>query len=226
VEETVRTRFGKTQEPELTLLKGVGPFAVALYRGASALGDFDTGTPLPAGTAVREVRPDYAQAMLANVVGSGAVAQGDGAVAVGERAVHVGGSNKGAINTGHQVSTGGGAYVGGNVSAGRDFIGRDRISAGVGQQALQALFAPLLAAVAAQAPPDQQAEAVQQVQELQAEAARGEQADDGAMARIIDGLAELVARLSKSADLSGFRGSGFWIVNDMQKVLELALKIW
>jgi esterase/lipase superfamily enzyme len=125
VEETVRASFGKTQEPELTVLKGVGPFAVALYRGATALGDFDASTPAPAGTAVREVRPDYARAMLANVAGSGAIAQGDGAVAVGERAVHVGGDNSGSITTGNQINTDGGAFVGGSLSIGGNFIGRD-----------------------------------------------------------------------------------------------------
>jgi len=36
------------------------------------------------------------------------------------------------------------------------------------------------------------------VQALKAEAARGEQADDGAMARIIDGLADLVPEAVKA----------------------------
>jgi hypothetical protein len=180
------------------VLKGVGPFAVALYRGATKLGDFDAGAPPPAGTAVREVRPDRAQAMLAGVAGSGGVAQGAGAVAVGERAVHVGGNNSGTINTGNQINTGGGAYVRGTVHAGRDFIGRDRIETGLGPQELEAAFAPLLAAIARQAPAQKQAEALQQVQALKAEAARGEQADDGAMARIIDGLADLVPEAVKA----------------------------
>ncbi|MCU0493621.1 MAG: caspase family protein, partial [Chloroflexaceae bacterium] len=60
----VRQRYGEKQEPELTILKGVGPFAVALYRGATTLGSFESAATPPAGTAVREVNPAYAQAML------------------------------------------------------------------------------------------------------------------------------------------------------------------
>jgi uncharacterized caspase-like protein len=55
ISEAVQQKYGKTQEPELTVLKGVGPFAVALYRGATTLGEFDAAATLPDGTAVREV---------------------------------------------------------------------------------------------------------------------------------------------------------------------------
>ena len=64
IEETVREKYGKTQEPELTVLKGVGPFAVSLYRGATTLGEIDAAAPPPEGTAVREVSPKEAQARL------------------------------------------------------------------------------------------------------------------------------------------------------------------
>jgi len=60
--------------------------------------------------------------------GSGAIAQGSGTTALADRAIHVGGTNSGSINSGTRIDTGGGAYVGGNVSVGGDFIGRDRIS--------------------------------------------------------------------------------------------------
>ncbi|MEI6179305.1 MAG: caspase family protein, partial [Chloroflexales bacterium] len=60
----VRQHYGEKQEPELTMLKGVGPFAVALYRGATTLGDFDASGSPPNSTAVREVNPAYSQAML------------------------------------------------------------------------------------------------------------------------------------------------------------------
>jgi len=45
-----------TQEPELTVLKGVGPFAVSLYKGASNLGDFADDV-LADDLAVIEVKP-------------------------------------------------------------------------------------------------------------------------------------------------------------------------
>jgi hypothetical protein len=62
VYEAVREAVGKfheVQEPELTVLHGVGPFAVSLYRGASALGGFEADE-LPSGMAVREVRSETA----------------------------------------------------------------------------------------------------------------------------------------------------------------------
>jgi hypothetical protein len=64
VSAAVRQRYGEKQEPELTILKGVGPFAVARYRGASTLDDFDASGSAMEGTAVREVSPAYSQAML------------------------------------------------------------------------------------------------------------------------------------------------------------------
>ncbi|PDW01711.1 caspase family protein [Candidatus Viridilinea mediisalina] len=60
----IRQHYGEKQEPELTIIKGVGPFAVALYRGATTLGSFDASATPPEGTAVRTVNPAYSQAML------------------------------------------------------------------------------------------------------------------------------------------------------------------
>jgi uncharacterized caspase-like protein len=135
LEETVRERYGATQEPELTVLKGVGPFAVSLYRGATTLGEIDGAASPPEGTAVREVSPKQAQTRLlqiigasyqANLTGNGAIAQGPGAQAVGAGGVLIGGKNTGNINTGTQIDTGGGAYIRGHVTAGGDVVGRDR----------------------------------------------------------------------------------------------------
>jgi hypothetical protein len=64
ISAALRQRYHSTQEPELTVLKGVGPFAVSLYRGATRLGSFDASVSLPEGTAAREVNPAKAQAML------------------------------------------------------------------------------------------------------------------------------------------------------------------
>jgi hypothetical protein len=109
VEETVRQKYGATQEPELTVIKGVGPFAVSLYRGATTLGEFHGAAHPPPGMAVREINPVYAQTLLANyvgryqatVAGTGAIAQGGGD-ALGERSVKVGShSSSGNIVTGN-----------------------------------------------------------------------------------------------------------------------------
>lgn len=71
----------KLQEPELTVLKGVGPFPVALYRGATDLGTFDAAGGLPPGTAVRQVEPAISQyrfQQMGNIVSAS-----NGGVAVG-----------------------------------------------------------------------------------------------------------------------------------------------
>src|SRR5262249_25432078 len=62
----VRQRYGKTQEPELTIIKGVGPFAVALYRGATmaTLDEFSAPERPAEGTAVREISEAQSRAAL------------------------------------------------------------------------------------------------------------------------------------------------------------------
>lgn len=60
----LRGRYGEQQEPELTVLKGVGPFPIALYRGTAARGEFDSAWAPPEGAAVREVSPAHSKAML------------------------------------------------------------------------------------------------------------------------------------------------------------------
>lgn len=56
VNGTVRRRWDETQEPELTISKGVGVMALALYRGATPSGDLGSGDrPRALGGAVREV---------------------------------------------------------------------------------------------------------------------------------------------------------------------------
>lgn len=135
-----------------------------------------------------------------------------------------------------QVNTGGGAYIGGSVNAGGEFVGRDKIvhgddvrgdkvtgdkftgdkvttgnlsnntgvaigphasahvtqNSGVSGEELAPLFAPLYSAVRSAAPAEQQTAAVQQVEHLQAEAQKGEQADDSRLATLIEGLVGLV----------------------------------
>jgi hypothetical protein len=149
-----------------------------------------------------EFKPDKEEAAVpgsttynANFTGSGAIAQGAGATAVGAGGVSVGGNNTGSINAGTQpyVDTGGGAFIRGNVStSGGDFVGRDKHTQGLAAANLETLFASLFAAVSKNAPTDRQAEALQQAEDLKAEAAKGEQADDGKLARIVDGLITMV----------------------------------
>ena len=141
VSAALRQRYGEKQEPELTILKGVGPFAVALYRGATTLGDFEASSTPPEGTAVRELNPAYAQAMLRqhqqNISGNarvGAAVAGDvhGDVNVTQQGdtINTGGGDtirtgdisgtgiaigRGARSTVRTVDTGGGDYAEGNI---------------------------------------------------------------------------------------------------------------
>src|SRR5262249_7562064 len=55
VSQKVQQQYGALQEPELTILKGVGPFAVSLYRGAATLGAFDERAAAAPGAAVRPI---------------------------------------------------------------------------------------------------------------------------------------------------------------------------
>ncbi|HEX7773335.1 MAG TPA: caspase family protein, partial [Pyrinomonadaceae bacterium] len=64
-------KLGQLQESELSILKNVGPFPVAIYRGATSLGDF-ANEPVPADTATREVDPGLSDRMFkryANKIG-------------------------------------------------------------------------------------------------------------------------------------------------------------
>lgn len=138
-------KAGRKQDPMLTVLRGVGPFPVSLYKGASSLGLFDTESPLPKDAATREVDPLRSQRLLNTYI----------IATAGERGVAAGGNiSGGTIITGDgnridnsssvfnqseqivydsqtnidsNVNTGGGAYIGGNVTAGGDFVGRDKV---------------------------------------------------------------------------------------------------
>jgi hypothetical protein len=89
------------------------------------------------------------------------------------------------------VTTGGGAYIGGNVTA-REFVGRDKkVIQGLSGTDLERVFEPLLQAVQS-GPVEKRQEAVQAVKDLKAEAEKGDAADDGRMARLLDRLADLM----------------------------------
>jgi len=78
------------------------------------------------------------------------------------------------------------------VNAGGDFVGRDKITQGIAPGDLESLFTPLLEAIAQQAPPDQRAAAVQQVEVLKAEVSKDKDVDDSKLADIVDGLAAMI----------------------------------
>lgn len=148
VSEFARDKLSTEQEPELTVLKGVGPFAVALYKGATTLGDFDETQLAPQGMAVREVRPEKSQRLFKQRVNqSGGVNFGQGNeiniqgdVFGGDKVAGpkidardsqgfiYGATGPITQNFGDAINTRGAAYIGGNVSTGGgDFVGRDKV---------------------------------------------------------------------------------------------------
>jgi hypothetical protein len=122
VSSKVHDLLGVEQEPELTILKGVGPFAVALFRGATQthLGAAEEAVEPPQRAAVRCVEPERSNRMYQKITGqSGGIHFGQGNV------VDVQGGVAGRDKI--DINTGGGAYVGRNVIVhGGDFVGRDQ----------------------------------------------------------------------------------------------------
>ncbi len=94
VYETVKEaaeEIGQEQEPELTVLKGIGPFPVALYRGAREPQTFDADEELPEESSVRRVSERTSQRAFIRIT---SINTGGGS--------HIGGN----------VDTGGGDFVG------------------------------------------------------------------------------------------------------------------
>jgi hypothetical protein len=143
VSTTVKETKKKEQEPELTVNKGVGPLAVALYKGAKTLGIFDETEAAPSTGAVRQVDPAKSQRIFQQKVQqSGGVNFGQGnefhgPVAGGDQTIVDAQGSQGLVNQptgpvtqtfGPQIDTGGGAYVTGGVNTGGGgFTGRDHI---------------------------------------------------------------------------------------------------
>ena len=200
-------------------LKGLGHFQTEYHNRAELLLHFSQQLDRLVANGFIEFRPDQSPQAApagtseqATLTGNGAIAQGSGATAVGAGGVFVGGKNTGNIHAGSriggdlvhgdkvlgnqvgtQVNTGGGAHVGGNVYAGRDFVGRDRMhTQGLAAHDLDALFAPLLLSVVQHAPANARAAAVQQVEDLKAELGKDRNADDSRIGRLLDGLTAMV----------------------------------
>jgi hypothetical protein len=100
------------------------------------------------------------------------------------------------------VNTGGGAFVGGNVQAARDFIGRDQTitQSGVQGQDLASLFQVVYGRIDsyAAANPDTDADVLQaSAKKIEQEAAKGEQADPGVVKRSLTTLSKLAPDIAE-----------------------------
>ncbi|HYN87464.1 MAG TPA: caspase family protein [Ardenticatenaceae bacterium] len=196
-EEVVR-RYQVAQEPELTVLKGLGPFAVSLYRGATSLGVFDDQEALPEGTAAREVSPQRSRRRYQQIQRS-VVNTGGGAYISGN--VHVGGDFVGRdkITYGDEVR---GNKVGGDKIRVGDITGSQgvaigraaaaSVSSGLRGEELGLLFAAIYRQI--EAGPDRATmdkdELRETVKRVETEVAKGEQANADRVARWLRTLAD------------------------------------
>jgi hypothetical protein len=97
----------------------------------------------------------------------------------------------------------GGVNISGNVgSVSGDIVGRDKIVGVPSPAALDSALRPLAEAIGT-APPDVRSQAEAKLSALKEEAAKGKDANDGVIAKIVDGLVELVPAAA-SAVVSAF----------------------
>jgi hypothetical protein len=91
------------------------------------------------------------------------------------------------------TSQSGGVNIsGGTVSVGGDIVGRDKVvGTEISKVQLDQILRPVEEAVRAAAPANQ-TDAMQKLDELKTEAAKGKNAEDGVVAKLVDGLVGLV----------------------------------
>lgn len=90
----------------------------------------------------------------------------------------------------NQDQSGGVNIAGSSVSVGGDIVGRDKVT-GISPAQLEQVFLPLVSAVRA-APAEKQSEAMQKVEALKNEVAKGKGASDSVVAKLLDGIVGLV----------------------------------
>lgn len=166
VPASVRSQYQESQTPYFDM--ATEDFPVALIRA---------GKGLPAGGWSAE-KPAAAE-VIRRITRSLSIRGDDNMVVTG----NVNNSQVGHHNT--RVDTGGAAYIAGNVvqGPGSTFVGGDQVNYGLSPSSLERVFAPLAQAVERLADAEARQDAQNAVNKLQAEAARGEQADEGKVER-------------------------------------------
>jgi hypothetical protein len=171
------------QEPELTVLKGVGPFAVALFRGATQPGAFPTDHTPPLETAMRTVEPSRSRWAFQQITG--------------ERSVNIAGSvSNSTIITGDRNTVAQGDIIRtGDISGSGIAIGRGAQAhvqgAPPAAASVAALFAPVEATIR-QRPDDPTVtkdELLTTVRWIANEVAQGAQASEQRLIRLLRTLA-------------------------------------
>ncbi|HMP43267.1 MAG TPA: hypothetical protein PKA05_23030, partial [Roseiflexaceae bacterium] len=151
LDETVRRevsaatlqQYGGRQEPELTILKAVGQFAVARWRGAATLASFSGVSTPPAGMAVREVDPAYSRIAFQQYMNQSIQGDHNTTLQAGRDATNIAGDQiatgdiqgtgiaigRGARSEVRTINTGGGDHAEGNIDKRQGtFIGGDQFN--------------------------------------------------------------------------------------------------
>ena len=186
VSGALKQRYGNTQEPELTVLKGVGPFALSLYRGSTTLGEF-TADHLPSdGTALRQVNPARSQwAFQQTISGSGAV----GIVGPVSHSPITTGDGNTVIQAGGDNISVVGAISGSGIAIGRD--AQAYVQQSGDHAAFTQAFVQIYAAIKIR-PADSNVdkdEMTGTVERIQQEAQKGDAASEGKLTRWLSNLA-------------------------------------
>lgn len=187
----VQELYQREQQPELTVLKGLGSFAVALYRGATdtRLDAAEIKEEPPAGTAVNQVPAEKAQRLFQQQIGVQIGVIKD----VRDSQINIAGGDVIQTVT-HGDMVGRDKISVGDISgSSRIAIGRNdqsRVSYGRRGDEIERIFEPLFQALRT-APPVVQAEAIPKAENLMEEAKKGYRANDGLMATLVNSLAEL-----------------------------------
>jgi hypothetical protein len=101
------------------------------------------------------------------------------------------------------VGQSGGVNISGMICAvGGDIVGHDKITSKLSTAQLDGALRPLIEAIRA-APPETRAEAELKMQALKGEATKGKNANDGLIAKLLDGIVKLVPAAA-SAVVSAF----------------------
>jgi len=121
------------------------------------------------------------------------------------------------------VNTGGGAFVGGSVTAGGDFVGRDKVTIQMAASAADADFRKLEQAIEARpdTPPEDKADLHAAVQDMHTEAAKGAQADQGFIERQLRIIGRMAPDILEVA-VATFANPGVGLALVAKKITEKA----
>ncbi|MBI1295315.1 caspase family protein [bacterium] len=200
---------GDKQHPSVNDFQNADNFLVAYYAGGQTMAK---GLPFNAQKVEIEPEPGVFNAVI-NQTGQ----------TVHGPQTNIGGAVHGSVYSGsigqigdRQIDTAGGAYIGGNLTTGGDFVGRDRVAHhtqittgdisgsgiaigpnaraevrhGLSADDLDRLFLPLHTLIQS-APASQRHEAGQKVEALKTELAQGNKADDEKVATLVEDIAQL-----------------------------------